>query len=165
MGFHPFQIVDGVWERACVEWSLEIHSRQVLEPTAARVSFGFPVLDGGSEVLYKGGMELQIAWHAMSPSESVEEEARRRFEKLLTFFDQIHTARLSIDQSGSKTGQSHVFDVVLELHVPGREIVVSHSPQNDRHDLHRLVHHAFDAARRQLQDYNRIRQGKIKHHA
>jgi ribosome-associated translation inhibitor RaiA len=119
-------------------------------------------------------MDIQITWHNIEPSESVEADIKQRFEKLVTFCDQITKAHITLDRPNLNNSQaneqisrrSHTFNVVLEIHVPDTEIVASHTPADERvkQDLHRLIHHAFDAARRQLQEYVRIRRGKVKHH-
>ena len=53
------------------------------------------------------------------------------------------------------------FDVRIDLRVPGKEIAVSHK-QSD--DLQVAIRDAFDAARRQLQDYAAKQRGDTKNH-
>jgi cold shock CspA family protein len=56
--------------------------------------------------------------------------------------------------------------VDIQLHVPGEEILVSRRPQPDGRirDAYAMVHDAFDAARRQVEDYARRRRRETKHH-
>jgi ribosome-associated translation inhibitor RaiA len=59
-----------------------------------------------------------------------------------------------------------LYHVVVDVHVPGKEIVVSRAPddQQAHEDVYVAIRDAFDAARRQIQDYVRIRRGKVKAH-
>ena len=111
-------------------------------------------------------MNIQINWLDIAPSPALEDEIQKRFEKLQQFCDEITAAYISIDQIHRSHGRTHSYNVTLELHVPDTEIVVSHHPGGEAtlHDLYLLLHRTFDTARRQLQDYVRIRQGKIKRH-
>lgn len=111
-------------------------------------------------------MNIQINWLDIAPSPALEDEIQKRFEKLQQFCDEITAAYISIDQPHRSHRRVHSYNVTLELHVPNKKIVVSHHPGGEAtlHDLYSLLHRTFDAARRQLQDYVRIRQGKVKQH-
>ena len=111
-------------------------------------------------------MNLDIAWHNLSPSPAVEEDIRKRFDKLCTLCDDITSARISLDQPHHPNSRPHAYSVMLELRVPSTTLVVDHAATDEqRKHLHQLIHHTFDAARRQVQDYRRVRQGKIKRHS
>ena len=119
-------------------------------------------------------MDIQITWHNLDPSAAVEADIQQRFDKLMTFCDSVTAAHITLDRPNLNQSQTNdqvsrrtqTYSVVMEIKVPDSDIVVSHTPNDERisHDLHRLIHHSFDAARRQLQDYVRIRRGKVKHH-
>ena len=111
-------------------------------------------------------MNLDIAWHNIPPSPAVEEDVRNRFEKLCRLCNDVTSARISLDQPHHPKKKPHAYSVMLELHVPNTTIVVDHAASdNERENLHQLIHHTFDAARRQVQDYRRVRQGKVKRHS
>ena len=111
-------------------------------------------------------MDLDIAWHNMPPSDAVEADVRKRFAKLCTICTDVTSARISLDQPHHPQAKPHAYSVMLEIHVPNTTIVVDNSAGEELHrDLHQLIHHSFDAARRQVQDYRRIRQGKVKRHS
>ncbi|MFT7654857.1 MAG: ribosome-associated translation inhibitor RaiA [Limisphaerales bacterium] len=109
-------------------------------------------------------MTIRISWHNLEVSDAVEETILKHYEKLAQFCDTLTSARISLDRPNPSHGSNDQFAVLLELHVPGEPIVVSHNHTDSDHDLYALLHHTFDAARRQLQDYVRIRRGKVKHH-
>ena len=50
--------------------------------------------------------------------------------------------------------------------MPEKNIVVNHEnhSKHEHEDMYVVIRDAFDAARRQLEDYARIRRGDVKHH-
>ncbi len=111
-------------------------------------------------------MSLEIAWHNLEPSPSVEREVHQRFQKLESICPEIMGARVAIDQPHNSKQHPHRYEVTLDVHVPGSTMVINHAGREDiQSDLHQLVHHTFDAARRQVLEYTRIRQGKVKRHS
>ena len=110
-------------------------------------------------------MAIQISWHHLDPSPTVEAEISRHYDKLFQYCNDITSARISLDHS-QKQGSLHSYSITLEVKVPNKEIVVSHDPGGEaaHHDLHLLVHRSFESAARQLRDYNAIRHGKVKRH-
>ncbi len=109
-------------------------------------------------------MTIRISWHNLEPSPAVETAIEKHHQKLLQFSNLPTSARISIDRPNPTQGHHSPYKVMLELHLPGEPIVVSHTPPEMDHDLYALLRHTFDAARRQLQDTVRIRRGKVKHH-
>lgn len=111
-------------------------------------------------------MDIQITWHHIEPSPALEADIRNRFAKLQKFCNEITSARISVDQPNHPHNRPHRFRVLLELQVP-HSTIIAHDGGNDSnsHDVHKMVHQAFDAARRQVQDYVRIRQRKVKRHS
>lgn len=116
-------------------------------------------------------METNIAinWHNMGSSAAVEADVRKRYKKLLYCTNDITAARISIDQPHHPSHKPHAFRVLLELQIPGTSII-SQQPTSDHGDVEKsldvyaLIHRAFDAARRQLLDHNRLRQGQSLRH-
>jgi cold shock CspA family protein len=63
--------------------------------------------------------------------------------------------------------QGNLFQVRIELGVPGREIVVGRDPaaHHSHEDAYVAVRDAFDAARRLVEDYIREQRREVKLHA
>jgi ribosome-associated translation inhibitor RaiA len=104
-------------------------------------------------------LPLQIAFRNLSHSEAVEEAVREKAEKLDEFCDRIMRCRVVIEVPHRHHEHGNVYQVRIDLTVPGEEIVVSreapkHVPDKD---VHVAIRDAFDAARRQLEDYVRRR--------
>ena len=110
---------------------------------------------------------LQITFRHMDPSPALEARIRQRADELDRFFDRITACRVVVESGTRRHQQGNVFDVSIDLTVPGAEIVVGRdSGANHAHeDAHVAVRDAFDAARRRLEDHVRGRRGDVKLHA
>jgi cold shock CspA family protein len=62
--------------------------------------------------------------------------------------------------------KGNIYHVSIDLHVPGKEILVNREPGNNHahEDAYVAIRDAFSAAARQLQDYVRVRRGEVKAH-
>jgi ribosome-associated translation inhibitor RaiA/cold shock CspA family protein len=112
-------------------------------------------------------MPLQITFRHMEPSPALDARIRQRAEELDQFFDRITACRVVVECGNRRHQQGNVFEVRIDLTVPGAEIVVGRdSGANHAHeDAHVAVRDAFDAARRRLEDHARDRRGAVKAHA
>ena len=112
-------------------------------------------------------LPLQITFRHMDPSPALEARIRQRAEELDQFFDRITSCRVVVECRHKRHQQGKLFEVRVDLTVPGREIVVGRDPgANHAHeDAHVAVRDAFDAARRLLEDHARDRRGAVKSHA
>ncbi|MCR9220745.1 MAG: cold shock domain-containing protein [Alphaproteobacteria bacterium] len=110
---------------------------------------------------------LQIHFEHLDPSETVEARIREEAEKLEQFEPRLTTARVVVARPQRRRHHGDAFQIRLHLTVPGAaDIVVSREPgDNDAHtDMYVVIRDAFSAARRQLQDLARKRQGHVKTH-
>ncbi len=93
-----------------------------------------------------------------------EADIRRRAKRLEKFCPYLQATRVTIDtpHRSLRTGSHH--RVVIEMSVPGNDLVVSHEPGDvEAHaDLSVAVRDAFQAARRELDDYTRIRRSRSR---
>jgi len=112
-------------------------------------------------------MSVEITFRHMEPSPALEARIRQRAEELEQFFNRITATRVVVECRHPRHHQGKLFEVLVDLKLPGNEIVVGREPgMNHAHeDAHVAVRDAFDAARRQLEDYARKRRGNVKHHA
>ena len=100
----------------------------------------------------------------MSPSQAVEAKIKQRAAKLKRFFENILSCKVTIEAPHKHHNKGSIFQVNIDVTVPGKEIVVSREPGlNHAHeDIYVAVRDAFAAARRQLEDYTKSRLGKAK---
>jgi ribosome-associated translation inhibitor RaiA len=109
---------------------------------------------------------LQITFHAVPHSDAVEAEIRARAAELEHFYDHIIGCRVVVDAPHERHHQGMLYSVRVDLHVPEGEIVVGRERRFDHahEDVYVAIRDAFDAAVRQLEDYVRLRRGKVKRH-
>lgn len=109
---------------------------------------------------------LQITFRHMTPSPAVEAQIRERAAELEKFFPAIIACRVSVESSARRHRQGKLYHLRIDLTVPNREIAVKRDPSaNHAHeDILVAVRDAFDAARRQLQDYAHRQRVDIKTH-
>jgi ribosomal subunit interface protein len=98
---------------------------------------------------------LQITFRGMNTSEALSEHIRDSADKLEQFFDGITGCHVVVEEPHRHHQQGKHFHVRLDLHVPGKNIVVDrdHGDRASHEDPYQAVNDAFDAARRQLQHY------------
>lgn len=110
---------------------------------------------------------LQITFRHMSPSPALEARIRGRVEELEQVFDRIVACHVTVEAVNRRQQQAKLFEIRVDLTLPGREIVVGRDPAaNPAHeDAHVAVRDAFDVARRRLEDHIRRVRGDVKVHA
>jgi ribosomal subunit interface protein len=111
-------------------------------------------------------LPLEITFRNMERSEALENKVRERAEKLDRFADHIMSCRVVVEAPHKHHQKGNLYHVRIDITVPGKEIVVSREP--DQHHAHEdanvAVRDAFDAARRQLEDYVGHHRGNVKAH-
>ncbi len=109
---------------------------------------------------------LQIKFLDISPSDAIEADIREKADKLGTFYDRITKCRVVISAPHQHHNKGKGFHIRIDIKVPGKELVINRDPGiNPAHeDVYVAIRDAFDAARRQLQDYTRRQRGDIKAH-
>jgi ribosomal subunit interface protein len=109
---------------------------------------------------------LEISFRNVTPSPGLEADIREKAAKLEEFYDRITSARVVVETPHRRHRQGKLFHVRLDLRVPGREIVVSREPAGHHayEDVYVAIRDAFDAAKRQLEDYVREVRGSVKTH-
>jgi ribosome-associated translation inhibitor RaiA len=96
---------------------------------------------------------VQITFRHMESSTAVETRVRELATHLGVFSDRITSCRVVVDSPHRHHHQGKVFNVKVQLMLPGEDVVVDmERPQRDGHeDVYVVLRDAFDAAKRQLQ--------------
>lgn len=109
---------------------------------------------------------VEVRFRNMESSDALDARVKQHAEKLQQFYDQIIGCNVTIEVPHHHQHRGYRYLVRIRISVPGNVIVVSH--ENEKDDTHEdpyiAVRDAFDSARRQLQDYARIRRNKVKSH-
>ena len=109
---------------------------------------------------------LQINFRHMEHSDAVEAKVRERARKLDKFYEHITSCRVVVEPAHKHKHKGNLYQVRIDVTVPGKELVVTRgADEHQAHeDIYTSIRDAFDAMRRQLEDYSRIRRGKVKAH-
>jgi cold shock CspA family protein len=111
-------------------------------------------------------LPLQITYRHMDPSPALDARIRQFASRLERFSPQVIHCRVTVEAPHRHHRHGNLFDVRIDLTVPGHEIVIQRGPAADHshEDAFVALRDAFRAARRKLQDYERERYGKVKSH-
>ncbi|MDH3687915.1 MAG: HPF/RaiA family ribosome-associated protein [Gammaproteobacteria bacterium] len=111
-------------------------------------------------------LPLQITWRRLQQSDAIEAAIRKRAEQLSNFYDHIMSCRVMVEAPHSHHRKGNLYHIRLDIGVPGGEIVVNRDPaaHGSHEDVYVAIRDAFDAAKRQLQDYARRQRGDVKTH-
>ena len=111
-------------------------------------------------------LPLQITFRQMEPSPALETRVRELAQRLDRFSSQIMSCHVVIEAPHRHQHQGKLYEVRVDLTVPGSEIVASkqHSERHSHEDVHVALRDAFRAVRRQLENYERERRQDVKHH-
>ncbi|MCP4317712.1 MAG: HPF/RaiA family ribosome-associated protein [Hyphomicrobiales bacterium] len=104
----------------------------------------------------------EIVFRHMAPSPAVEANVRERIDKLARFHDRITSCRVVIEAPHRHKHKGRIYMIRIDLTVPGGEIVVGREGSSADHaheDPYVAIRDAFDALRRQLEDYVRKHSG------
>jgi len=109
---------------------------------------------------------LKITYRNVSSSQAIEDSIREKASKLEQFFDRITSCRVVLEVPHRHHHKGMLYHVRLDINVPGGEIVINREPDQHsaREDVFVSIQEAFDAAKRQLQNYARRKRGEVKGH-
>ncbi len=110
---------------------------------------------------------MQITWRDIDKSDAIEASVREHAQKLDQFCDHIMSCRVVIEAPHHHKHKGNIYHVSIDITAPGKEIAISRDPAKHQahEDIYVTIRDAFDAARRQLQDYVRKQRGDVKKHA
>lgn len=112
---------------------------------------------------------LEIAFHNMDVSESVEARVRERVAKLEKLYDRLVGCSVVIEAPHRQHRTGNIFRVRIFMSVPGDELVVDKEPNRAKEkfadpDVYAVLGDAFDVAERRLKDFKAKQRGEVKSH-
>jgi cold shock CspA family protein len=109
---------------------------------------------------------LDIEFEGIDPSDAIEASVREQMAKLEQFYGSSISARVVLQKPHRRHHKGNHYSVRIHLALPGGDIFVNRDPGDDNahEDLQIAMRDSFNAARRQLQDIVRKRQGQVKEH-
>jgi ribosome-associated translation inhibitor RaiA len=103
----------------------------------------------------------QITYRGLPHSPAMDARILELASKLDEFHPKITSCHVVVDELDRHKNKGNLFDVRIDLHVPGKELVATHQ-QNE--DAYAAITDAFDVMFRQLEDVQRIQRGEVKRH-
>lgn len=109
-------------------------------------------------------LPLQVTFRNVEPSEAVRADIEAQAAKLHQFFDRIVSCRVAVEATTRRGQKGKLFNVRVDLGVPGREIVTNGKgfKSQAHEDVRMAVKGAFAVAARTLEDYARKLRGDVK---
>lgn len=102
----------------------------------------------------------------MDRSEAVESHIREQIEKLERYYDHIIYCNVVVEAPPKHQHHGQLYDVRIDLGIPGEEIVVSRQGPKDKahRDFYVAARDAFEAARKQLREAAQRQRQQVKTH-
>jgi ribosomal subunit interface protein len=114
-------------------------------------------------------LHVEITFRNMNASPALEDNVRDKVQKLEQVCDRMIGCRVVVEAAHRHQHKGHLYHVRIDVSVPGQELVVSRDPsEKQAHaDVYVAVRDAFDAARRQLERFQRTnhRAAQVRAHA
>lgn len=104
---------------------------------------------------------IQVTFRDLPYSAHIEQDIHAHAEKINQFCKRFIHCRVVLTIPQNHKHQGKLYNVRINLLVPGKEIVVTHQ---ENEDIKVAIRDAFDALIRQLEDYMRRRRGDVKTH-
>lgn len=105
---------------------------------------------------------VQITLRNLDRSDALEAHIRERAARLEKFHARITGCHVVVEIPHKHKRHGNLFDVRLDIKVPGNELVLNREASQD---VYVALRDVFDAARRKLEDQFRRQRGDIKAHA
>ena len=106
-------------------------------------------------------MDPQITYRGMDHSAALDSRIRELCNKLEQFHPKITSCHVIVDEHDRHKSKGNLFEVRVDVHVPGREIVAS---RQQHEDPYAAVTDAFHVMERQLEEDIRKLRGEVKRH-
>ena len=91
----------------------------------------------------------------------MDDRIRELSAKLEELHPKITHCHVVVDELDRNKRTGNHFNVRIDIHVPGHEIVAT---RQEHTDAYVAIHNAFDALTRQVEDSIRKQRGEVKHH-
>lgn len=106
-------------------------------------------------------IEPHITYRGMEHSAVLDARIRELTGKLENFHPRITSLHVVVDELDRNKQKGNLFNVRLDVHVPGSAIVAT---RQEHEDPYVALNNAFDVATRQLEDHIRKVRGQVKRH-
>ncbi len=106
-------------------------------------------------------LSLQLTARNFELTDAIKSEITEKVEKLESFCDQIMKCRVVVESPHRHSHDGKLYNVNIDLKVPGAEIVVKREPNED---LYVAIRDSFNAAKRKIEEFMAQQRREVKHH-
>jgi ribosomal subunit interface protein len=106
-------------------------------------------------------LSLQITARNFELTDAIKAEITEKVEKLENFCDQIMKCRVVVDSPHRHSRDGKLYNVNIDLKVPGSEVVIKRAPNED---LYVAIRDSFSAAKRKLEEFMAQQRREVKYH-
>jgi len=106
-------------------------------------------------------LPVQITIRDIPISLALETNIRKRAEKLNRFHGRISSCRIMVELPQKHKHQGKLFNVKIDITVPGKEFVTTRKVDQD---VYVAIRDAFNAITRQLEEHSSKQHGRVKTH-
>ena len=106
-------------------------------------------------------IQPQITYRGMDASPAMDSKILEYAAKLEEFHPRITKCHVIVDMRDRKKSKGNHFEVRIDAHVPGHEVVAS---LKEHEDPYVAMHQAFEVMYRQLEEDIRRKRGHVKRH-
>ena len=106
-------------------------------------------------------MDPQITYRGMDHSQAFDARIRELTNKLENFHPKITSCHVIVDEQDRHKSKGNLFEVRVDVRVPGREIVAT---KQQHEDPYAALTEAFHVMYRQLEEDIRKVRGEVKRH-
>lgn len=114
-------------------------------------------------------MPLEITFHNLMPSPAIEAEIEKRVAKLEKLYPRLTSVRVSVEKPHRQHRTGSLFEIHVEMNVPGRMLAVTREPKRARErsgrpTIQASLNDAFRTAEAQLKEFKAQQRGAVKTH-
>ncbi|MBI5074416.1 MAG: ribosome-associated translation inhibitor RaiA [Nitrospirae bacterium] len=106
-------------------------------------------------------LSLQITARDFELTDAIKAEITEKVEKLENFCDQIIKCRVVVEAPHRHSHDGRLYNVNIDLKVPGSEIVIKREPNED---LYVAIRDSFNAAKRKIEEFVTQQRREVKRH-
>ena len=109
-------------------------------------------------------LPLQVTFHGITPSNSMQRYVERRATKLDQIARDIVRCHVVIEAPHRHSREGRRYAVRIDVRMPGREIAISRELGDSQQDPYAAIDDAFDEVKRRLREAVDVRRGDVKSH-
>lgn len=109
-------------------------------------------------------LPMQITFRHMEHSPALEAKIHELAKRLDRYSQEVMSCRVVVEAPHKHHRQGTLYSVRIEVAVPDEKLLATRDPAQDHahEDVYVSIRDAFDAMRRQLEEYARKRRGEVK---